>query len=429
MPRFDTLDGWLQWQESLHPRTIDLGLERATRVFGKLKTDKSAPLTITVAGTNGKGSCIAFLEAIYRAQGYRVGSYTSPHLLRYNERIRINGQPVSEALICQSFERIDEARQQTTLSYFEFSTLAALDIFARADLDIQLLEVGLGGRLDAVNIIDTDLAVVTTICIDHVDWLGETREAIGREKAGIFRPATPVVVGDREPPQSLLEVARNIHAPLHRIGVDFDYQRLKNDWVWQFNAQQKESLPLPALPGEHQLGNASTVITAVEVLKPRIPVSDSAIRQGLQQASLPGRFQFIEGEIPILLDVAHNPQAVKTLKTYIQQSFGQTTIHAVFSMMQDKDIIQVVDIIKDQVTDWTLAPLNNPRAASEDVMLEHFRQCQVKSVSAGFNHFAEAFEHAQSHAKPGDLILVFGSFFLVSEFLSYYQAGNVTSRR
>ncbi len=421
MPRFETLDGWLQWQESLHPRTIDLGLERATRVFSKLKTGKQTPLTITVAGTNGKGSCIAFLEAVYRAQGYRVGCYTSPHLLHYNERIRIDGQPVSDALICQSFERIDEARQQTTLSYFEFSTLAALDIFAHAGLDIQLLEVGLGGRLDAVNIIDTDLAIVTTICIDHVDWLGETREAIGREKAGIFRHATPVVVGDREPPQSLLEAASDIEAPLSRIGVDFDYQLDDDEWQWQFNARQKKSLPLPALPGEHQLGNASTVLTAVEILQARIPVSDSAIRQGLKQARLPGRFQSIAADRPVLLDVAHNPQAVKALKIYLQQNFRQSAIHAVFSMMRDKDIAQVIDIIKDQVTDWTLAPLNNPRAASEEVMLEHFRQCQVQSVSSGFSHFAEAFEQARSRAKSGDLILVFGSFFLVSEFLSYHQ--------
>ncbi len=425
MPRFETLDGWLSWQESLHPRTIDLGLERAARVFRKLKTGKQTPLTITVAGTNGKGSCIAFLEAVYRAQGYRVGCYTSPHLLHYNERIRIDGQPVSDALICQSFERIDEARQQTTLSYFEFSTLAALDIFAHAGLDIQLLEVGLGGRLDAVNIIDADLAIVTTICIDHVDWLGETREAIGREKAGIFRPATPVVVGDREPPQSLLEAASNIDAPLFRIGVDYDYQLGDNEWRWQFKSCEKQSLPLPALPGEHQLGNASTVMTAVEIQQSRMPVSDASIRQGLKQARLPGRFQFIAGEIPVLLDVAHNPQAVKALKSYLQQNYRQTSIHAVFSMMRDKDIAQVIDIIEDQVADWTLAPLNNLRAASEEVMLEHFGKSRVASVSSGFSHFGEAFEHAKARAKPGDLILVFGSFFLVSEFLSYHQTQSV----
>lgn len=420
MPRFDTLDGWLSWQESLHPRTIDLGLERAARVFKKLKAKTELPLTITVAGTNGKGSCIAFLEAIYRAQGYRVGSYTSPHLLQYNERIRIDGQPVADELICQSFERIDEARQQTTLSYFEFSTLAALDIFAQANLDIQLLEVGLGGRLDAVNIVDTDLAIVTTICIDHVDWLGETREAIGREKAGIFRAATPVVVGDRNLPQSLQDAAINIKAPLYQIGVDFDYQLVDEGWNWWFESRKKESLPLPVLPGEHQLGNASTVVTAVELLQPRLEVSDRAVRQGLQQARLAGRFQLIDGDVPVLLDVAHNPQAVTALKAYLQQNFNHCAIHAVFSMMQDKDIAQVIDIIKEQVTDWALAPLNNPRAAKEDIMREHFQQCQVNSLAAGFNNFSEAFEYTQSRTKPGDLILVFGSFFLVSEFLSYH---------
>lgn len=427
MPRFETLDGWLCWQESLHPRTIDLGLERAARVFNKLKADAVSPLTITVAGTNGKGSCIAFLEAVYRAQGYRVGSYTSPHLLKYNERIRIDGQSVSDDLICQAFERIDDARQQTTLSYFEFSTLAALDIFAHADLDIQLLEVGLGGRLDAVNIVDTDLAIVTTICIDHVDWLGETREAIGREKAGIFRPQTAVVVGDRNPPESLLKAAREINAPIHQIGVDFDFQLEKKSWDWHFKSRQKKSLPLPALPGEHQLSNASTVITAVETLQARMPVSDSAIGQGLKQTHLPGRFQLIDGEVPVLLDVAHNPQAVTTLKSYLTQNFSHTAIHAVFSMMRDKDIAQVIEIIKDRIVDWHLAPLQNPRAASEEVILEHFKRCGVESVAAGFKHFPEAFEQARSKAKPGDLILVFGSFFLVSEFLGYHQSVNETA--
>ncbi len=422
MPRFDTLAAWLAWQEGLHPRTIDLGLERAARVFRRLNPSGKKPVTLTVAGTNGKGSCIALLEAMYRAQGYRVGSYTSPHIVDYNERIRIDGKPVDDALICRSFARIDEARQETTLSYFEFSTLAALDIFSQADLDIQLLEVGLGGRLDAVNIVDADLTLVTTICIDHVDWLGETREAIGREKAGIFRPGIPVVIGDRQPPQSLLDVAEQLKAPVYRIGVDFDYRKTAESWQWHFNTLNKEDLPPPALPGAHQFANASTVMTAVTVFQPRLAISDAAIRQGLEQVHLAGRFQKIDGDVPILLDVGHNPQAVKALRDYLQQHFKHYKIHALFSMMQDKDIVQVVEIIKDVVTDWTLAPLRTPRTASEESMLAVFQQSDVKQVTAGFRDFSSAFKHVQQQAKNGELVLVFGSFFLISEFMAYQKS-------
>ncbi len=419
MARFDTLAAWLAWQEGLHPRTIDLGLERAARVFRRLNPGGKKPVTLTVAGTNGKGSSIALLEAMYRAQGYRVGSYTSPHIVDYNERIRIDGKPVDDSLICRSFARIDDARQETTLSYFEFSTLAALDIFAQAELDIQLLEVGLGGRLDAVNIVDADLALVTTICIDHVDWLGETRELIGREKAGIFRPGVPVVIGDRQPPESLLAVAEQLGSPVYRIGVDFDYQKTGKSWQWHFNRLNKEDLPPPALPGDHQFANASAVMTAVTRLQSRLYISDAAIRQGLEQVDLAGRFQKIDGDVPVLFDVGHNPQAVKALRDYLEQHFKHTKIHALFAMMQDKDIVQVVDIIKDTITDWTLAPLRTPRAASEESMLAIFQQLDIKQVTAGFRDFSSAFKHVEQQAKNGELILVFGSFFLISEFMAY----------
>ncbi len=345
MARFDSLINWLNWQEGFHPRSIDLGLERAAGVFKALNPDAEKPPTLIVAGTNGKGSCIAFLEAIYRAQGYRVGAYTSPHILRYNERIKIDQQPVSDQLICQAFERIDIVRNNVSLSYFEFGTLAALDIFWRSGLDVQLLEVGLGGRLDAVNIIDSNVSLITSICIDHVDWLGETREAIGYEKAGIFRSGVPAIVGDLNPPESLINMAAERKTPLLRINHDYHYQIKQDSWDWFCKGKKQRnylSLPTPALKGEHQYRNASNVLMVLTEMEDCLPVNEQSIRQGLQNIQLSGRFQLIDGDIPVLLDVAHNPQAVRALRSYLDDSFSGKRIHAVFSMMRDKDIKSVI---------------------------------------------------------------------------------------
>ncbi len=417
MSRFNSLQDWLNWQEGLHPRVIDLGLERASGIFKRLNPNNVKPPTITVAGTNGKGSCIAYLETIYRAQGYKVGAYTSPHILRYNERIKIDGQPLEDAQICAAFERIDAVRDHTTLSYFEFGTLAALDIFWRSQVDVQLLEVGLGGRLDAVNIIDADVAMITSICIDHVDWLGETREAIGQEKAGIFRAGVPAVIGDSHPPQSIFAVAKDKNTPLLCIGDDFNYRKSGDNWEWQCGSQQLKHLPLPALKGEHQFRNAASVLTAINVMSDCLPVSEEAIRQGLEGVRLNGRFQLIEGEVPVLLDVGHNPQAVSTLLEFLQQYYQGVKIHAVFAMMQDKDINGVIRIIKPIVSSWYIAPLSNLRAASEDAVRSCFKDNGVDNVRGGFANFSEAFDSARQQAAPSDLIVVFGSFFLVSEYM------------
>lgn len=421
MARFDKLADWLDWQEGYHPRTIDLGLERAARVFKALNPDAVKPPTIIVGGTNGKGSCIAFMEAIYRAQGYRVGVYTSPHILRYNERIKIDAQPVSDQLICQTFERIDAVRNEVSLSYFEFGTLAALDIFWRSGLDVQLLEVGLGGRLDAVNIVDSSVSLITSICIDHVDWLGETRDAIGFEKAGIFRSEIPAVVGDLNPPESLLQSAAEIKTPLLRINHEFDFQINQDGWDWycQGNNQQEYlSLPAPGLKGEHQYRNASNVLMVLTQMQDCLPVSELSIHQGLQNIQLKGRFQLIDGDIPVLLDVAHNPQAVRALRNYLDDCFSGKKIHAVFSMMRDKDIKGVIEIIKPIINHWFIAPLSSPRAARMSFMKDCFRQCKLSNVAFVYEDFSEAFSAAEKNAKKGDLILIFGSFFLVSEYLA-----------
>jgi len=376
MMRFDSLKGWLDWQESLHPVKIDLGLERAAQVYHALNPDCIKPITITVAGTNGKGSCIAYLEAIYRAQGYRVGAYSSPHILKYNERIKIDGKPVSDELICEAFARIESVRCNTSLSYFEFGTLAALDIFWRSGLDIQLLEVGLGGRLDAVNIIDPNVSLITSIGIDHIDWLGETREAIGQEKAGIFRAKTPAIIGDCDPPESLLQSAIDKDARLYCINKDFGYKKQTTTWDWFAGDRHISQLPEPGLKGEHQYRNASSVILAVEVLAKSLPVSDMAIRIGLKNIQLLGRFQLIDDKIPVLVDVGHNPEAVKTLVDYLNMTFPDKRIHAVFSMMKDKDIAGVLEIMNPVVYDWFFAPIANPRAATEPLCVRFFHKAQ-----------------------------------------------------
>ncbi|MFW5444046.1 MAG: bifunctional tetrahydrofolate synthase/dihydrofolate synthase [Methylococcaceae bacterium] len=426
MARFDSLTDWLEWQEGFHPRSIDLGLERAAGVFKMLNPDAIKPATIIIAGTNGKGSCVAFLEAIYRAQGYRVGAYTSPHILQYNERIRIDGQPVADDIICQAFERIDAVRNNVSLSYFEFGTLAALDVFWRSDLDIQLLEVGLGGRLDAVNIIDSDVSLITSICIDHVDWLGETRDAIGYEKAGIFRAGVSAVIGDIDPPDSLIQAAIEKNSCLFRIKQEFDFQINRHGWDWVSKTEKQFeylSLPVPALKGEHQYGNAASVLMVVEEMQSLLPVREESIHLGLQNVQLSGRFQFIDDGTPVLLDVAHNPQAVRALLDYLMSDFPGRRIQAVFSMMRDKDIIGVIEIINPVINHWFIAPLSNPRAASASFMQDCFKHCKLNNVTLGYKDFEESYSAAEQQAEEGDLILIFGSFFLVSEYLA--KVGNI----
>lgn len=417
MMHFHSLQDWLTWQEGLHPVTIDLGLERVTSVFQRLNPHYQKPPTITVAGTNGKGSCIATLEAIYRAAGFTVGAYTSPHILKYNERIKINGESVSDELICSAFEKIEAVRGDTSLSYFEFGTLAALELFQQAKVDVQLLEVGLGGRLDAVNIIDPDVAIISSIGIDHVDWLGQTREQIGREKAGIFRKAVPAVIGDTDPPLSLRQTAEQKHTPIYFIDHAFSYEKQADAWYW-LTENQRVQLPHLVLKGEHQYRNAASVLFAIDCLQNKLPVKQIAMVQGLLNVNLSGRFQLIEdGNTRLLLDVGHNPEAVKTLVEYLQNTFPNTRIHALFSMMKDKDIASVLDIMNPVIDDWFFVPLAHHRTTTEEAMRRIFSQTNIAKVSFGFKNFANAYQTAKNQAKPDDLLLVFGSFLLVSDCL------------
>lgn len=417
--RFTKLSDWLAWQQAFHPRWIDLGLERVRQVFQALRPGYCPPLTFTVGGTNGKGSCVALLEAILRAQGLKVGAYTSPHLLRYNERIRIDGVAVEDEAIVEAFGKIDAARGDTSLSFFEFATLAALELFARAEVEVQVLEVGMGGRLDAVNIIDADVAVIASIDLDHQQWLGGTRDLIGLEKAGIFRPERPAVVGDRDPPKSVLDHAKALKTALWCLGREFDHRLSASGWDWCGPDGVLPSLPLPALPGRQQLDNAATVLAALVHLRDRLPVSERAIRLGLETVQLAGRYQLLPGIPPVLLDVAHNPQAAGLLAEHLQSCYPGRRILALFAAMADKDIEGILWRMSQTVSVWALAPLlDNPRAASEEQIAQVFQKLGLPLPLRGFASCTQAFEVLQRQAGPDDLIVAFGSFFLIAALLT-----------
>jgi len=422
----DTLDDWLTHLEALHPKGvagIELGLERVAEVGRALAQQQSVPV-ITVAGTNGKGSTCAMLASILGCAGYRVGLYTSPHLLAYNERVRIAGQAVDSTALCRSFARVEAARAATVLTYFEFGTLAAWECFAAAAVDVIILEVGLGGRLDAVNIYDSDCAIVTGIDIDHTDYLGNTREAIGFEKAGIFRRGKPAICADPDPPHSLLEHALAIGADLRLIRRDFGYRRQEGQWqFWSQeggNLRRRSALAHPALRGATQLQNASAVLAVLGTLRAQLPVAMRDIRRGLLEVELPGRFQVIPGRPLVILDVAHNPQAARVLSDNLGSQLGDGAYHprtwAVFGMLRDKDVAAVVRALTARVTHWLPCSLSGARAAHADELAGTLASEGIAAPRL-FSSPLEAFRHAQENADDNDRILVFGSFQTVADIL------------
>ena len=348
LARPESLTDWLARLEQLHPSTIELGLERVRRVKDALGLAPAFPL-IMVGGTNGKGSTCAYLEAILGAAGYRTGLYTSPHLLRYNERVRIAGREASDAELVAAFERVDAARGDTSLTYFEFGTLGAMVQFIAAGVDVAILEVGLGGRLDAVNVFDADVAVVTSVDLDHMDYLGDTREKIGFEKAGIYRGRRPAICADPAPPDSLLEHARRIGADLRCVGRDFFALREGDRWTYRGPALVWQDLPLPAMAGAYQLRNAAGALAALEAVRGRLPVSEAAIRQGLRAAQVPGRFQRIARAPEVILDVAHNPEAARALAATLREQPVTGRTLAVVGMLADKDAAAVFAALRGEV--------------------------------------------------------------------------------
>ncbi len=424
-PSGSTLGAWLGYLESLHPSAIDMGLDRVRQVAGRLELDCPA-VKIVVGGTNGKGSTCAMLEAILLAAGYRVGLYTSPHLLRFNERARVNGEIVTDAMFVEQFEAIEAARQGVSLTYFEFSTLAVLRLFARSRLDIMVLEVGLGGRLDAVNIVDADCSIVTSVDIDHTDWLGDTREKIGLEKAHIFRAGRPAICSDPAPPQSLLDYASEIGADLWLFGRDFNYSGDRQQWAFAGRDQRRSALAYPALRGANQLLNASAALAAIESLRARIAVPQQAVRLGLLQASLPGRFQILPGQPTVILDVAHNPHAAAVLEKNLGNMGFHPYTYAVFGMLSDKDIEAVVKHMAGRVDHWFCASLPGPRGLSGEQLAERVRSVlaarsadkgETVGVSA-CDSVAAAYGAASDLSNPDDRIVVFGSFLTVAGVLT-----------
>ncbi len=415
--RFPTLAEWLSWQETLNPAGIELGLGRVRTVLERLGLAHPPYCVVTVGGTNGKGSSVAMLETVLLAGGYRVGSYTSPHLLRYNERVRIQGREVSDAVLCAAFEQVDQARSDIALTYFEFGTLAAFEIFAGRDLDITILEVGLGGRLDAVNVLDSDVALVTSVGIDHQEWLGTDRESIGREKAGIFRSGRVAVCGDPVPPASLLQHAQRLGALLYCAGRDFGFQQADEGWCWWGPGQRSAVLPLPALSGAFQLDNAAAVLMVLALLKSRFPLDEGALQQGLATVSLPGRFQIVPGAVTRLFDVGHNPHAAAVLASSLADHPSSGRTLAVVGMLVDKDHEGVFRQLCPYLDAWYAADLDVPRgASSRQLSLAIEKSCEGSTVFC-FASVIEAYRQAMRDARPGDQVVVFGSFFTVAEVL------------
>ncbi len=411
-----SLDEWLERIERIHPSVIAMGLERVAEVRDRLGLKLQCPV-ITVAGTNGKGSVCAILESIYSCAGYKVGLYTSPHLLRYNERVRISRRAVSDAALVDSFRRIDAARGEVLLTYFEFGTLAAVDIFMRESIDVAILEVGLGGRLDAVNAFDSACAVVTSVDLDHMEYLGNDRNSIGREKAGVFRQGRPAICGDEDPPPALVQHAKAIGAPLHLLGRDYGFNAEPGQWQFWSHTGKKSALPHPALRGAYQLGNAATALEALGQVKEALPVDMGAIRRGLLEVDLPGRFQVLPGRPLIILDVGHNPHAARGMAASLDALPAGGKTFAVFAMLKDKDIEGVVAAVHSRIDEWLIAGLDMPRGADAGRIGRALDGAAVSVPVTRFDTPEQAFHQAVRSAGQNDKILVFGSFYTVGAVL------------
>jgi dihydrofolate synthase/folylpolyglutamate synthase len=436
----NTLADWLTYLESLHPKTIALGLERVAQVKQRLNLTPEFPI-IVVGGTNGKGSVCAMLEAILHAAGYKVGCYTSPHLLHYNERVRISKQQASDAELCASFAKIEQLRANVPLTYFEFGTLAAMELFISHKVDVAILEVGLGGRLDAVNVFDSDCAVIGSVDIDHTDYLGDTREQIAFEKAGIMRAGRVAICADANVPQAIRAHAREIGVKLWCIGNEFGFARFEVgratpdaagiarptadgnslmpvaglQWNFFSPSGERNALPYPALRGAFQLHNASAVLAALDALRDRLPISMEAVRRGLVEVSLSGRFQFVPGRPALILDVAHNPHAARSLANNLANLPPCPHTYAVFAMLKDKDMAGVAAAIAPYVDTWLVAGIAAPRGATSEELARVLRQSGISGEILTFDNVGDALTYAYNAAGENDRIAAFGSFYTVAE--------------
>ncbi|WP_174874526.1 bifunctional tetrahydrofolate synthase/dihydrofolate synthase [Vogesella oryzae] len=412
-----SLADWLAYLEAAHPVGIDMGLTRVAKVRDAMQLQPAFPLVI-VGGTNGKGSVCAMLSTMLNRAGFKVGTYTSPHILRYNERVAIDMQPLPDADIVAGFAAVEAARGDTSLTYFEYGTLAAMHAFLQQHVDVAVLEVGLGGRLDAINVFEPTVSVVVSVDLDHQAYLGDTRELVGFEKAGIYRPGKAAICADPNPPQSLLQHAANIGADLKLLGRDFGISRMENQWSFHMGDVHKHALPIPALRGEYQMVNAATALAVLEALKPLLPVSIGAIKRGLLEVDWPGRFQVLPGRPLTVLDVGHNPHAARALADSLKRMAFANKRIAVFSMLSDKDLSAVVRLLQDEFDEWLVAGLDMPRGRSADDIAGELESMGVKGVSR-FNSIPEAWDAALSRAGENDRIVVFGSFHTVAEVMQH----------
>lgn len=418
--RLTTLAEWLDYQQRIHSLGVDLGLDRVRAVWQRMGSPAIAPRIITVGGTNGKGSTVAFLEAMLAAAGQRVGCFTSPHLIRYNERIRIAGVDADDEALIDSFERIELARGDISLTYFEFGTLAALDLFARADLDTAVLEVGLGGRLDAVNIIDANAVIITTVDLDHVEWLGPDRDSIGREKAGIARRDRPAIVGEQEPPKGLLEALAAQGAHVERAGHDFYVEREALRWRWHHRDGTVLNLPAPELAAPVQYANASAAIAALHALHAVNPVELERLASvGMHFPRAPARLQSLGGNPALIVDVGHNAQAARALADWLDTQHGGR-VHAVYGALADKDVGGVMSALGSRVAHWHLAGLDQdtPRGLPASVLAGVLHQVLPRAAFDTHDNVAGALAAARASARRGERILAFGSFFVASAVLT-----------
>jgi dihydrofolate synthase/folylpolyglutamate synthase len=385
-----TLDDWLNWQETLMEETIVLGLDRVKIVYDKIFPNGVPYAVITVAGTNGKGSTVSFIDSVYHESKYKVGRSTSPHLLKYNERFAIDGQEVADALIIKAFELIETKREGITLTYFEFSTLAALIIFAEASVDLAILEVGLGGRLDSVNVVDSDVSVITNIAIDHTDYLGDTREAIGREKAGVMRTSKPCICGDQDPPQSLLSYAKEINTPLVLVSESYKNQI--------------------GLDGAHQKLNAAVAVKAIESFTSQFPISNNMISEGIKKARIAARFENINiGNKTVILDVAHNPAAVEALVETLSENPVETV--AIFSALIDKDIVDMIELASGSIKHWFLVPIKAERSIELNALKDKFANSDATTVCLNMSNAIEQ----SLELEEADRVVIFGSFYTIAD--------------
>ena len=415
--RFASVAGWLAWQQAAHPVAVDPGLERVGRVWRNLSLPFPATV-LTVGGTNGKGSVSAILDTILTAARYETGLFTSPHFRRYNERIRLHGQEVTDEALLAAFAQIDAARGNISLTYFEWNTLAAFIAFERARVDVAVLEVGMGGRLDSVNLIDADVAAVVSVGLDHREWLGDTVEAIGAEKAGIFRAGRPAIFGGRTVPQSIITGAAAAGARLRRIGVDFDYVERADGWDYVGFGSRRRELPLPALAGIPQLGNAAVALAALEAVEPALLVPDEAVRTGLATVRLPGRFQVVAGEPECILDVAHNADAAKALAASLAARLCRGRTIAVCGILGDKDVEARVAHLGGEISRWIVVGLEGPRALPPAELAGRIAgACTAPVLAAG--SVAAGMQQARAECRPGDRVLVFGSFLTVGPALDW----------